>query len=110
MKFDDFFQEYKGWLELKQPNDIFMTHTKLTEEVGEVAEGLFALNGSERKINKLAKKGQEPIDSLKEEIGDVIITALNLAVACGISHEDLFSQMQNKCKKRISDIIRTIYG
>ena len=106
MNISDFYSEYRKWLELYRPGNLWLAHTKLSEEVGEVAETLFALFGNEKKINKLAKKGQTPQEALKEELGDVIIVALNMAFLGGILHDELFKQMQNKCIERTEEWLR----
>ena len=105
MDISAFYKAYQIWFELKRPKDVWKTLGKLTEEVGEVAEGLFAFDGSKTKIRKLAKKGQTPKDSLKEEIADVMIVAMNLASVVDISHEELFEQMRLKSVNRVQDIL-----
>ena len=100
MDISSFYEAYQDWFIAKRPRDLWKSMGKLTEEVGEVSEALSAFDGSKKKIRKLAKKGQTPEDSLKEELGDVIIVVLNLAALAGISHEELFEQMRIKSIQR----------
>jgi NTP pyrophosphatase (non-canonical NTP hydrolase) len=69
---------------------------KMAEEVREAAEAAVALEGSRRKIAKLKAEGVEPIDRLKEELADVVNTAMLCAEWHGINPEELLARGTEK--------------
>lgn len=100
--FDRFYDTYKRYVIAKPFGNDYSTMTKLTEEVGEVAEAMAAFWGSKTKLNKFARENKTVAGALKEEIGDCLVVLLNLATSCKIPHEDLFEAMTIKAEERIA--------
>lgn len=95
-----FFDEYNKYVSVRKPISPWKCLGKIGEEYGEVCEALFAHDGSNKKINKLANKGQTVKDSLEEEIADVIITCLNLTTSLGLSYDELLLKASEKMNRR----------
>jgi NTP pyrophosphatase (non-canonical NTP hydrolase) len=102
-----FYKSYHNYVEAKKPKNVLKCAVKLAEETGEVAEAVSAFMGNERKTTKLAKENHTPQDRLEEELSDVIIVALNLAVAAKLDLkkmlQDAISKMDTKAAKRKSE-------
>lgn len=92
------------YYEYLNPISIFEIISKLAEEVGEIAEGAYAFNGSRSKKTKLLKKGQTPKESLIEEIGDVIIVCLHILKYTDIKVGDLVNGIEKKLEARVKKI------
>jgi NTP pyrophosphatase (non-canonical NTP hydrolase) len=73
---------------------------KMAEEVGEASEAAVALDGSRRKIAKLKAEGTTPLDRLREELADVINTAVLAAEQHGITPEQLLRTGTEKMAKK----------
>lgn len=108
--FDRFYETYKRYVIARPIGPDYSTMTKLTEEVGEVAEAMAALWGSKTKLSKFARENKTVAGALKEEIGDCLIVLLNLATACKIPHEDLFEAMTLKAEERTAQYTKEQHG
>lgn len=84
----------------KKPRSVIKCGLKLLEEAGEVAEAIFAATGNKKKTDKLLTEGDTPDMRLTEEIGDVIIVALNIATAAKLNLDNVFLAAANKMKQR----------
>jgi NTP pyrophosphatase (non-canonical NTP hydrolase) len=97
-EFYDFFKNH--YVVHKKPKNVLKCVVKLAEETGEVAEAILAFVGNEKKTQKLAGENDTPEDRLAEELGDVIIVALNTAHAAKLDLDQMFLQAGRKMKQR----------
>ena len=74
--------------------------TKLTEELGELAESALANEGSRRKVSKFKNIGLTPRDKLIEELGDVVNVAFLLAEQYNIPLSVLLDTGSIKLKEK----------
>lgn len=80
--FKNYYQSYLPYVNSRPTilENGLKTVIKLQEEAGEVAEAILAFHGSQSKTDKIVKKGLTPRKALKEEFGDVITVAFNVAL------------------------------
>lgn len=96
-----FFDMYADYYVIhKKPRNVTKCGLKLLEEAGEAAEAISAFTGNQKKTDKLLLEGTTPTDRLAEELGDVIIVALNIATAAKLDLEDLLLAAVDKMKQR----------
>jgi NTP pyrophosphatase (non-canonical NTP hydrolase) len=77
--FHDYVEELSNYrAERNKPSNCYHYIVKATEELGEVAEALLAVNGQRDKVKKITMAGSTPRGRLLEECGDVINTIMLL--------------------------------
>lgn len=90
------FYQQQGWYE----RDVFRRLAYLTEEVGEVAAAVRAIEIGYERPDKADLNEQEKRQALVEEIGDVLDNLCVLADKYGIELEDVVAVHQEKFNKR----------
>jgi NTP pyrophosphatase (non-canonical NTP hydrolase) len=101
-----FFKTYQDYKDCRPPKGRADTALKLCEESGEVAVATFAIKGSKSKIEKIARGGQTPEENLIEELGDVIIVAMNVAHVNNIPLPVIFDTATKKMQERINERLK----
>lgn len=77
------------WKTQDRPSNPLYWLVKLTEEMGELAEVVLAINGDERKALKIEKKGLNVTQALRNELGDCFNVVMLLADYYGIMPEEV---------------------
>ncbi|NUU61106.1 MazG nucleotide pyrophosphohydrolase domain-containing protein [Paenibacillus agri] len=90
------YYEARGWSEL----DIFIRIGFLTEETGEVARAIRALEIGRDRPDEIVGTYAENKQELIEELGDVLGNVIVIANKYDISIEDIFKSHQEKLLKR----------
>ena len=75
--------------------DVLMNMTKITEEVGELAEQIMKYQGRQRDA-----KGDFDLTDLKDEVADVIIAASMMAVALDLDLDEVVQKKITKIKDK----------
>ncbi|WP_333805348.1 MazG-like family protein [Sulfurospirillum sp.] len=96
-KFVEAYYTKKGWLDL----NIFIRIGFLSEETGEVARAIRALEIGRDRADEAVKSYDENIQDLTEELGDVLGNIVVIANKYNIKLEDIFKAHQEKLEKRM---------
>lgn len=86
----------RGWSDL----DIFVRVGFLSEETGEVARAIRALEIGRDRPDEMVSTVDEDKENLKEELGDVLGNVVVIANQYNIDLEDIFLQHKNKLLHR----------
>ncbi|MBO2535797.1 MULTISPECIES: MazG nucleotide pyrophosphohydrolase domain-containing protein [Rummeliibacillus] len=92
---NDYYQQ-RGWHDL----NIFIRIGFLSEETGEVARAIRALEIGRDRPDEADESFEENKKNLVEELGDVLGNVAVIANKYDISLEDIFLQHKNKLSKR----------
>lgn len=90
------FYQQQGWYE-RNP---FMRLAYLTEEIGEVACAVRAIEIGRERPDQTEASHQQKMDNLIEELGDVMDNLFVLADKYGISMSDVIQRHQAKFEQR----------
>lgn len=96
-KFVEAYYTKKGWLDL----NIFIRIGFLSEETGEVARAIRALEIGRDRTDEAVKSYDENLQDLTEELGDVLGNIVVIANKYNIALEDIFIAHQQKLEKRM---------
>ena len=96
-KFVEAYYAKKGWLDL----NIFIRIGFLSEETGEVARAIRALEIRRDRADEAVKSYDENVQDLTEELGDVLGNIVVIANKYNIALEDIFTAHQQKLEKRM---------
>ncbi|MBO0995835.1 MazG nucleotide pyrophosphohydrolase domain-containing protein [Bacillus sp. SD088] len=91
-KWIDSYYKERGWADL----DIFVRIGFLSEETGEVARAIRALEIGRDRPDEVEGTFDECKKNLTEELGDVLGNVAVIANKYNIDFEDIFSQHRNK--------------
>lgn len=101
-EFQDWVRDYylaRGWSDL----NIFIRIGFLSEETGEVARAIRAIEIGRDRPDEADQNDVELKENLKEELGDVLGNLLVIANKYEISLEDILISHKEKLSKRFAD-------
>lgn len=102
----DNYYKQRGWADL----DIFVRIGFLSEETGEVARAIRALEIGRDRPDEIKSSIAKDRENLAEELGDVLGNVAMIANTYQLNMEDIFSQHKQKLTERYRDEESDTYG